>query len=198
MGGITVHGRPSTVASLKDSPTVKDTWVVRTLVEVWMERLSPCCVISTAGLEAAATAIFLRKTFTPVEHTHKCAKKLKDHLSEIKAIFPTPNFLCLMSMSNFHRNVLQFKQRLHIYAIKIWCPSLNVYTKEIYLFLNIESRHWIHYISFRGNSILSLFELPLAWIIGVEGRCVCRAERLAEGPVSGFVRLITIPWGSEA
>ncbi len=116
MGGITVQGRPSTVASLKDSPTVKDTWVVRTLVEVWMERLSPCCVISTAGLEAAATAIFLRKTFTPVEHTHTCAKKLKGHLSlsEIKAIFPTANFLSLTSVSNLHWNVLLSKQWLHI------------------------------------------------------------------------------------
>lgn len=70
----TVHGRPSTVVSLKDWPTVKDTWVVRTLVDVWIERLSPCCAISTAGLEAAATAIFLRKTFTP--------KKWKGDLSE--------------------------------------------------------------------------------------------------------------------
>lgn len=81
-----------------------------------MERLSPCCVISTAGLEAAATAIFLRKTFTPVEHTHKCAKKLKGHLSlsEIKAIFPTANFLSLTSVSNLHWNVLLSKQWLHI------------------------------------------------------------------------------------
>jgi hypothetical protein len=53
------------VSSLKGCPTVKETWVVRTLVEVWMERLSPCWVISTAGLEAAATAIFLTNTFTP-------------------------------------------------------------------------------------------------------------------------------------
>lgn len=138
MGGITVHGRPSTVVSLKDSPTVKDTWVVRTLVEVWIERLSPCCVISTAGLEAAATAIFLRKTFTPVEHTNKCAKKLKGHLSlpETKAIFPTPNFLSLMSLSNLHWNVLPFKQWLHICAIKIRNPSLNVYAKKNTYFFN--------------------------------------------------------------
>lgn len=61
----TVQGRPSTVASLKDWPTVKETWVVRTLVDVLMDRLSPCWAISTAGLEAAATAIFLRNTFTP-------------------------------------------------------------------------------------------------------------------------------------
>ena len=64
-GVCTVQGRPSTVASSKDWPTVKLTWVVRTLVEVLMDRLSPCWVISTAGLEAAATAIFLRRTFTP-------------------------------------------------------------------------------------------------------------------------------------
>lgn len=61
----TVQGRPSTVVSLKDCPTVKETWVVRTLVDVLMDRLSPCWVISTAGLEAALTAIFLRNTFTP-------------------------------------------------------------------------------------------------------------------------------------
>lgn len=67
-GMCTVQGRPSTVVSLKDWPTVKETWVVRTLVDVLMDRLSPCWVISTAGLEAAVTAIFLRKIFTPV-HT---------------------------------------------------------------------------------------------------------------------------------
>lgn len=61
----TVQGRPSTVLSLKDWPTVKETWVVRTLVDVLMDRLSPCWVISTDGLEAACTAIFRRKTFTP-------------------------------------------------------------------------------------------------------------------------------------
>lgn len=63
----TVQGRPSTVFSLKDWPTVKETRVVRTLVDVLMDRLSPCWVISTAGLAAAVTAIFLRKTFTPVD-----------------------------------------------------------------------------------------------------------------------------------
>jgi len=61
----TVHGRPSTVVSSKDCPTVKETWVVRTLVEVWMLRVSPSWLISTEGLDAAATAIFLTKTLTP-------------------------------------------------------------------------------------------------------------------------------------
>lgn len=64
-GICTVQARPSTVVSLKDWPTVKETFVVRTLVEVLMDRSSPCWVISTTGLEAAATAIFLKKTFTP-------------------------------------------------------------------------------------------------------------------------------------
>lgn len=68
----TVQARPSTVVSLKDWPTVKETLVVRTLVDVLMDKLSPCWVISTTGLEAAATAIFLKKTFTPdpTPHTH--------------------------------------------------------------------------------------------------------------------------------
>lgn len=67
-GMCTVQGRPSTVVSLKDWPTVNEMCVVRTLVDVLMDRLSPCWVISTAGLDAAVTAIFLRNTFTP-DHT---------------------------------------------------------------------------------------------------------------------------------
>lgn len=67
-GMCTVQGRPSTVVSLKDWPTVNEMCVVRTLVDVLMDRLSPCWVISNAGLDAAVTAIFLRKTFTP-DHT---------------------------------------------------------------------------------------------------------------------------------
>lgn len=61
----TVQARPSTVVSLKDWPTVKEMLVVRTLVEVLMVSSSPCWLISTAGLEAAATAIFLKNTLTP-------------------------------------------------------------------------------------------------------------------------------------
>ncbi|KAF3839709.1 hypothetical protein F7725_018426 [Dissostichus mawsoni] len=53
----TVQGRPSTVISLKSCPTVKVMWVVRTVVEVLMDSVSPSCVISTRGLEAAFTAI---------------------------------------------------------------------------------------------------------------------------------------------
>lgn len=72
----TVQGRPSTVVSLKDWPTVKETLVVRTLVDVLMDRLSSCWVISTAGLEAAVTAIFLRNTFTPEPRGTKEKHKL--------------------------------------------------------------------------------------------------------------------------
>lgn len=61
----TVQARPSTVASLKGWPTVKEMLVVRTLVEVLMHSSSPCWLISTTGLEAAATAIFLKNTLTP-------------------------------------------------------------------------------------------------------------------------------------
>ena len=46
---------------------MKEMWVIRMLVDVLMDRVSPCWVISTAGLEAAVTAIFLRNTFTPVD-----------------------------------------------------------------------------------------------------------------------------------
>lgn len=35
-----------------------------------MDKVSPCCVISTAGRDAAATAIFRRNTFTP-KNTHR-------------------------------------------------------------------------------------------------------------------------------
>lgn len=66
----TVHRRPSTVFSLKDWPTVKEMTVVRMLVYVLMDRLSPCWLISTEGLAAAVTAIFLSKTFTPVRPTN--------------------------------------------------------------------------------------------------------------------------------
>lgn len=61
----TVQGRPSTVASLNSCPTVKVMWVVRTDVEVFMDRVSPSCVISTSGLEAAFTAITRIIMFTP-------------------------------------------------------------------------------------------------------------------------------------
>lgn len=63
--GRTVHGRPSTVASLNSCPTVKVMWVVRTVVDVLMDSVSPSCVISTSGLEAAFTAIMRSITFTP-------------------------------------------------------------------------------------------------------------------------------------
>lgn len=64
-----MHRRPSTVFSLNDWPTVKEMTVVRMLVYVLMDKLSPCWLISTEGLAAAVTAIFLRKTFTPVRPT---------------------------------------------------------------------------------------------------------------------------------
>lgn len=69
-GKRTVHWRPSTVFSLNDWPTVKEMTVVRMLVYVLMDRLSPCWLISTEGLAAAVTAIFLSKTFTPVRPTN--------------------------------------------------------------------------------------------------------------------------------
>lgn len=70
VGGMcTVHRRPSTVFSLNDWPTVKEMTVVRMLVYVLMDKLSPCWLISTEGLAAAVTAIFLSKTFTPVRPT---------------------------------------------------------------------------------------------------------------------------------
>lgn len=53
----TVQGRPSTVVSLNSCPTVNVMWVVRTVVEVFMDSVSPSCEISTCGLEAAFTAI---------------------------------------------------------------------------------------------------------------------------------------------
>lgn len=65
----TVQGRPSTVASLNSCPTVKVTWVVLTEVEVLIESVSPSCVISTDGFDAAATAILRSITFTP-DKTH--------------------------------------------------------------------------------------------------------------------------------
>lgn len=68
-----MQARPSTVVSLKAWPTLKEMLVVRTLVEVLMDSSSPCWLISTTGLEAAATAIFLKNTLTPdpPPHTHK-------------------------------------------------------------------------------------------------------------------------------
>lgn len=69
----TVQARPSTVVSQKDWPTVKEMLVVRTLVDVLMDRSSPCWLISTTGLEAAATAIFLKKMLTPGAHTNTTA-----------------------------------------------------------------------------------------------------------------------------
>lgn len=67
----TVQGCPSTVASLNSCPTVKVTWVVLTEVEVLIDRVSPSCVISTDGFDAAATAILRSITFTPDKtHTH--------------------------------------------------------------------------------------------------------------------------------
>lgn len=63
----TVQGRPSTVASLNSSPTVKVMLVVRTVVEVLMVIVSPSCVISTSGFEAAFTAIIRSIMFTPAE-----------------------------------------------------------------------------------------------------------------------------------
>lgn len=86
----TVQGRPSTVVSLKDWPTVKETWVVRTLVDVLMDRLSPCWVISTVGLEAAVTAIFLRNTFTPV---HIQTELISYHSFVTKGACKRPNFV---------------------------------------------------------------------------------------------------------
>lgn len=53
------------MASLNSCPTVKVMWVVRTVVEVLMDRVSPSCVISTSGLDAAFTAITRIITFTP-------------------------------------------------------------------------------------------------------------------------------------
>ncbi len=70
----TVQGRPSTVASLNSCPTVKVTWVVLTEVEVLTDRVSPSCVISTDGFDAAATAILRSITFTP-DKTHICTSE---------------------------------------------------------------------------------------------------------------------------
>lgn len=69
----TVHGRPSTVDSLNSCPTVKVMWVVLTEVEVLIDSISPSCVISTNGLEAAFTAIMRSITFTPEQKqsTHR-------------------------------------------------------------------------------------------------------------------------------
>lgn len=67
----TVQGRPSTVASLNSCPTVKVMWVVRTVVEVLMDSVSPSCVISTSGLEAAFTAIRRSILFTPKKNKNK-------------------------------------------------------------------------------------------------------------------------------
>lgn len=72
----TVQGRPSTVASLNSWPTVKVMWVVRTVVEVLMDSVSPSCVISTSGLEAAFTAILRSIMFTPESHTHEKTKRM--------------------------------------------------------------------------------------------------------------------------
>lgn len=61
----TVQGRPSKVASLNSCPTVKVTLVVLTEVDVLIVSVSPSCVISTDGFDAAATAILRSITFTP-------------------------------------------------------------------------------------------------------------------------------------
>lgn len=49
-------------------------WVVRTVVDVLMESVSPSCVISTSGLEAAFTAIIRSIMFTPRTHKHMADK----------------------------------------------------------------------------------------------------------------------------
>lgn len=72
----TVQGRPSTVLSINSCPTVKVTWVVLTEVEVLIDSISPSCVISTDGFDAAATAIFRSITFTP-ENKQKEKKERK-------------------------------------------------------------------------------------------------------------------------
>lgn len=77
--GATVQGRPSTVASLKGSPTVKVTLVVRMEVEVRMDMVSPFWVISTEGLEAAATASFRSTMLTPADQ-----KRIQTHSSALQ------------------------------------------------------------------------------------------------------------------
>lgn len=74
----TVQGRPSTVASLNSCPTVKVMWVVRTVVEVLMDSVSPSCVISTRGLEAAFTAIKRSILFTAGEDRDNMTKPFWD------------------------------------------------------------------------------------------------------------------------
>lgn len=51
-------------------------WVVRTVVDVLMESVSPSCVISTRGLEAAFTAIIRSITFTPRTHRHMAGEAM--------------------------------------------------------------------------------------------------------------------------